>query len=84
MIIIFLTIIINDGTLKYGIILSCLLMGDGVMLTNKEFAKQPWFIKTCAQVLVGKKTTLKPTKRQASKYRLGKGKLFKACHSKAV
>lgn len=38
-------------------------------ITNKEFSRDPDFIKICEQAKV------KPTKRQASKFRLGKGLL---------
>jgi hypothetical protein len=40
-------------------------------MTNKEFSRTPDFIKLCEAAKV------KPTKRQASKFRMGKGNLFK-------
>lgn len=40
-------------------------------MNNREFAKQPWFIKLCDEADV------KATKRQASKYKLLKGRAYK-------
>ena len=39
--------------------------------TNRDFAKTEDFIQRC------KKAKVEPTKRQASKFRMGKGKAFK-------
>ena len=42
-------------------------------MTNKKFAEtNQEFIEACQSI------DIKPTKRQASKYRMGKGKAFKA------
>ena len=41
-------------------------------MTNREMTKMDWFRKHCENANV------KPTKRQASKYRNGKGRAFKA------
>jgi hypothetical protein len=40
-------------------------------MTNKEFSRTADFVKLCEAAKV------KPTKRQASKFRMGKGDLFK-------
>lgn len=40
-------------------------------MTNKEFSRSKDFIELC------EKAKVKPTKRQASKFRMGKGSLFK-------
>lgn len=40
-------------------------------MTNKEFSRTKDFIELC------EKAKVKPTKRQASKFRMGKGDLFK-------
>jgi hypothetical protein len=42
------------------------------MMTNREFSKTEDFVKLCEDMKV------KPTKRQASKLRMGKGSLLKA------
>jgi hypothetical protein len=42
-------------------------------VTNKEFAQKDSLFKSCCEAV-----SLEPTRRQASKYRSGKGKAYKA------
>ena len=50
-----------------------------MLQTNREFAKTDRaFNAACLLVKIGKDTTLLPTMRQASKFRMGKGSAFKA------
>jgi hypothetical protein len=39
-------------------------------MTNRELSKEDWFVKACNS------RGIEPTKRQASKYRMGKGRLY--------
>jgi hypothetical protein len=47
-------------------------------MTNKEFSRTPDFVKLCEL------SEVKPTKRQASKFRMGKGDLFKGKRNKVT
>jgi len=42
-------------------------------MTNRERSKRDWFVRAC--LVLG----IKATKRQASKYKNGKGSLFNTC-----
>lgn len=41
-------------------------------MTNRKYAKLPWFVKACQEA------GILATKRQASKFRMKKGKVYKA------
>lgn len=44
----------------------------GKGMTNREYAKLSWFMEACLNV------GIEPTKRQASKFRMKKGKVYKS------
>ncbi len=55
------------------------------MMTNNEYAKSDPFLKAVKNAAAKKypKLTILPTSRQASKYRMGRGIVWRAIHSEA-